>query len=82
MTNGEMNEIKKGDVVVFTNQADHYQFPEFFPPPGTKGEVLTVEIVWGDEILFVQWPAGTTSGGDKRLCWAGDVVKEADGSGE
>lgn len=76
-----MNDFKIGDIVVFTNQERHYKEPQYFPPPGTKGEILAVEggrEETGEECLYVKWPAATTSRDDCWYCDFDDVVKEAD----
>lgn len=56
--------IRECKKVRFVDEAAHEKEPQFYPAPGTIGTVTTV---LGPTCCFVQWPNGTTSGGDE---WA------------
>ena len=56
---------KDGDKVQFKNEVKHSRFPQYYPAPGTVGEVMSGRARTGE--LFVQWPEGSTSGND--LWW-------------
>ena len=62
---------KDGDKVQFTNETMHRRFPQYYPAPGTVGEVMAGHARTGE--LFVQWPAGSTSRNDLWWVSVGDV---------
>ena len=54
-----------GEKVQFTDDVMHVLFPQYYPAPGTVGEVIVGRSRTKE--LFVQWPEGSTSGND--LWW-------------
>lgn len=51
----DIDKLKKGDKVRFTNAELHERVPRFYPKPGTIG------IVHHDHDDLIQWPVGSTS---------------------
>jgi len=51
----DVEKLKKGDKVRFTNASLHEMVPRFYPKPGTIG------IVHHDHDDLIQWPTGSTS---------------------
>ena len=63
----EVKEFRVGDRVIFYGEKarkNRERFDSFYPPIGTEGRVIKRHPVY-DDIVRVQWPAGTTP-------WDGD----------
>lgn len=54
--------MKVGDKVRFVNAEVHDCDPYCYPPVGTIGTVLSID---GDDVVFVQWPGGSTLTDDR-----------------
>lgn len=54
--------MKVGDKVRFVNAEVHDCDPYCYPPVGTIGTVLSID---GDDVVFVQWPEGSTLTDDR-----------------
>ena len=63
------NKAWVGKYVKFIDDISHKVSPNYYPAAGVLGVVLEAE---GSEI-HVQWPHGTTSGGDMWWCFKTDV---------
>lgn len=53
----EQRIIEEGTNVVFEDHEAHQRLPEYFPAPGTIGEVISTDM----GALRIQWPPGSTS---------------------
>lgn len=60
-----MSTYKPGDKVRFIDAKAHEDYPDFYPPVGTIGTVLRM---FGNGVLDVQWPTGSTTGDDRWNC--------------
>lgn len=60
-----MSKYKPGDKVRFIDAVAHEVYPAFHPPVGTIGTVLRI---FGNGILDVQWPTGSTAMDDRWDC--------------
>lgn len=70
------NKFGIGDTVRFIADDQHKQYPQFYPPVGTKGKIDN--ICAGDE-YGIRWKKGTTSGNDTWLATGRmiELVKKA-----
>ena len=57
--------LRKGMMVQFTNASIHEECPQWYPEVGTVGTILS--IVDDRDVVWVQWPRGSTSMYDR---WA------------
>lgn len=55
-----------GDRVEFIDADSHEDYPDFYPPVGTVGEVTAV--LCGGKMINVHWPKGTTAGDMDKTC--------------
>lgn len=58
-----------GTKVKFTNERWHFIAPEYYPPPGTVGEIITS----ANAGICVHWPEGVTIGDGCWWCHPRDV---------
>ena len=60
-----------GDRVVYVG-SDHEKCPEFYPPYGTEGVILSIRNTQSQD-PSVQWENGSTSGDDRWFVRAQDI---------
>lgn len=58
------HEYRRGDMVVFTSDKMHRQYPRCYPPKGTLGIVLNKE---GKTQVYIQWEKGAIGWSDRSL---------------
>ena len=56
------HEYRRGDMVVFTSDKMHRQYPRCYPPKGTLGIVLNKE---GKTKVYIQWEKGAIGWSDR-----------------